>query len=140
MTGTPGTITAGSGVTLKGMPMQLPSGYFQGASVQGSTSPTFTVKVRTKVTSALADASLRKGQTLVLTGRTTPVKAGYSVTLQRYVNGRWVNLKTGMTSATGTYRLTKTVTSKGNWKMRARVAGGGGNLYGTSLARIARVS
>lgn len=110
------------------------------AARQGSTSPTFTVKVRTRVTSALTDDTLAKGRTLVLTGRTTPVKAGYVVTLQRYVGGTWVDLKTGLTSSTGTYRLTRTVTSKGSWKVRVSIAGGGGNLPGVSPARVAEVS
>lgn len=191
MSGSVGAITAGGSATLKGMPKELPSGFFPKATLtleakrfgssefvevgtatatfdgtkhpatlvrqplklttyrwvlptsaarRGSTSPTFTVQVRTRVTSALADATLHKDQTLVLTGRTTPVKAGYVATLQRRVNGTWVDLKTGMTSSTGTYRLTRTVTSKGDWKVRVRIAGGGGNLTSFSPTRIAEVS
>lgn len=108
-------------------------------STEGSTSPVRVVKVRTAVTAALADSTLKRGDMLVVKGRTTPQKARVATTLQRNVNGNWRKLATGRTGTNGTYSFAHEVGSKGTWKVRVLVAAASGNLAGTSPARTARV-
>ena len=107
---------------------------------EASTSDPVTVKVRTAVTAALADATVRTGRTLTLAGRTTPAKPGAAVTMYRKTATGKQKLAGGKVGSDGRYHLSTKATSKGSWKVFAVVAAGSGNLAGTSPVRTAKVS
>ncbi|HET7691359.1 MAG TPA: hypothetical protein VFK41_13325 [Nocardioidaceae bacterium] len=113
---------------------------FDGAlSIEPSLSPVTTVQVRTAVTGVVADRTLKPGQALVVTGKTTPKKPGLAATLWRKtVTGR-TKLTTTTIKADGTFRLAKRVKAKGVWKVFVTVPASSGNLAGTSAIRKATV-
>jgi hypothetical protein len=98
------------------------------------------VNVRTALPLAVADATLRAGQTLVVTGRTVPARPGATVTLRRRTSSGAVALATGVVSATGTFRITKVLRTTGTWKVLVTIPAGDGTLAGTSVARTVTVS
>lgn len=107
--------------------------------VEGSVSPTFTVKVRTALTLTLADGSLRVGDKLVALGRTTPAKPGFVVTLWRKTASGKVKIGAGLVRADGSFKVTTKAGKAGTWKVFATVPAGQGNLAGTSPTRTADV-
>jgi hypothetical protein len=109
-------------------------------STLGATSPITTVKVRTALTANVADSTLHLGQSLVVTGRTTPAKPGSAVTLYRSTSSGPVVLAKGTVRSDGTYRLTRTMKSKGKWTVYVTVAAGSGNLSGKSASRTLTIS
>lgn len=109
------------------------------STTEGSVSPVALVKVRTAVTSAIADSTLSKGQKLVVKGQTTPRKARVATTLQRKRDGRWRTLDTGRTRSDGSYGFAYPATSTGTWRVRVLVAASSGNLAGTSPERTATI-
>jgi hypothetical protein len=93
-----------------------------------STSPAFTVGVRTAVTAHAVDATVRRGGTIVVRGRVTPAKPGSTVRLFRgdTVVGRAV------VRDTGRYRITTDATTRGTWRLHVRIRATTGNLAGKS--------
>ncbi|HET7736732.1 MAG TPA: hypothetical protein VFK52_12195 [Nocardioidaceae bacterium] len=106
----------------------------------GSRSGLFPVKVKTKVTSVVADSTVRVGQTIVLTGRTTPVKAGYAFQLYREYSPDGGLIKTGTTRSDGTYRVTYVPRKAGKYVLAVSVAGGEGNIRSVSPMRTVTVT
>ena len=105
-----------------------------------SQSPIRSVGVRARVTIALADATLKPGQTLVVTGKVTPAKTGFVATLWRKTATGKVKLaSTTMVRADGSYRIAKTLTAKGTYKLFVTVPAAQGNLAGSSPIRTATV-
>lgn len=99
------------------------------------------VYVRAKVTLALADSTLRPGQTLVATGRVSPAKVGSVATLWRKTSSGRVKLRSiTLTKADGTYWTTKVLNTKGTYKVYVTVPAASNNLGGTSPIRTATVS
>ena len=99
-----------------------------------------TVSVRTALTANVADKTLHVGQSLTLTGKTTPAKPGTVVTLFRKVGTKSIKLATSQVAANGTYTLSAKVTAKGTWSVYASVPAASGNLAGQSPVRSASVS
>lgn len=99
-----------------------------------------TVKVKTAVTATIADTTLRVGQSLIVTGKTTPAKPGTTVTLFRKKGTSTIKLAASKVRSDGTYALVAKVTAKGTWSVYASVAAASGNLAGTSPVRSATVS
>jgi len=105
-----------------------------------ASSPAKSVGVRARVTIALADATLRPGQTLVVTGKVTPAKPGFVATLWRKtVTGKVKLASTTMVRADGTYRIAKALQTKGTYVLFVTVPAAKGNLAGTSPTRTATV-
>ncbi len=102
-------------------------------------SATRVVQVRSHVTLALADSSLRKGQKLVGTGKVTPAKVGEDATLWRVTKKGRTRLDRGAIGADGRYEVAAKVKQAGTWKVVVTVPAAGGNEAGTSPARKATV-
>lgn len=134
------TVTTGDDgrASLKVKPMKNTA--YQWRYSVSAQSATKTVKVRAKVTLALADSSLRTGQKLVATGKVTPAKGGFKATLWRLTGSGKDKLATTLIAADGDYKLTKSVTKAGTWKVFVTVPAADGNEAGTSPVRKASVS
>jgi len=105
-----------------------------------SQSPIRSVGVRARVTIALADPTLKPGQTLVVTGKVTPPKTGFVATLWRKTATGKVKLaSTTMVRADGTYRIARALQTKGTYVVFVTVPAAKGNLAGTSPTRTATV-
>lgn len=102
--------------------------------------PAIRIGVRTRLTLALADATLRHGQRLVATGRTTPAKPGVTVTLRRRTATGTVRLASATVTATGSYRIAKALTTPGTYRVFVTIPAATGNLAGSSVVRTAQVS
>ncbi|HSV40938.1 MAG TPA: hypothetical protein VLI04_19415 [Nocardioidaceae bacterium] len=114
---------------------------FTGVTYYGpSTSSDVTVQVRTAVSAKLADAFLKRGERVVLTGATNPKKAGVQVQLWRKTATGAKLLKTGTTKSDGTYRLAKQLLRKGTYKVYVAIGATPGNLPGTSQLRTTKVT
>jgi hypothetical protein len=99
------------------------------------------VSVRAKVTLALADSTLRSGQTLVATGRVSPAKVGSIATLWRKTSTGRVKLRSiTLTRTDGTFRITKVLNTRGTYKVYVTVPAASNNLAGTSPIRTATVN
>ncbi len=96
--------------------------------------------MRTAVTAKIADTTLRKGKNLVVTGGTTPQKAGVTVTLQRRVGSSWKKLGTTTTTTSGSYRFVRKVDATGTWTVRVVVPADDANVQCVSPTRSAKVT
>lgn len=106
----------------------------------GSLSAPGLVRVKTAVSATVADRTLRLGQRLVVTGKTTPAKPGFRATLWRAAPGGKVKVGSALISASGAYRVTATVRKTGRWTVWVTVPAATGNLAGTSAKRTLTVS
>lgn len=106
----------------------------------GSLSAPDLVRVRTAVTATVVDRTLRLGQRLVVTGKTTPAKPGYRATLWRASSSGPVKVGSALISASGSYRVAATVRKVGKWTVWVTVPAATGNLAGTSAKRSLTVS
>jgi hypothetical protein len=102
--------------------------------------PVFT-PVSTSGTMRVNDRTLRVGQRLVVTGRTSPRKPGRRVTLYLgYVPfptspTRPTRIARAYVRADGTYRITKRFHSTGRKRLFVGLPGGDGNVYGYTRYR-----
>jgi len=114
--------------------------FVETTATKGSVSSSVSVGVKTKVTASIVDAALHVGQNLVVTGGTTPHKAGVAITLWRKTSTGSVVLARGTTHSDGTYKVAFPVNKKGTWTVFVTVAAASGNLEGRSPSRSATVS
>lgn len=104
-----------------------------------STSTVMTVRVRPTVTLSAEHLWVPRSGSLVVSGTTTPAKAGATITLQRRVGGIWKPWAYTKTTSTGRYRLVKPMSSVGTWAIRTVVSASTGNEVGYSPARSLKV-
>ncbi|MFN8194043.1 MAG: hypothetical protein U0R80_07115 [Nocardioidaceae bacterium] len=112
----------------------------QTATLGRCRSAVVTVRVRTKVSMQVADATIRRHGSIVASGDTTPAKRGTAVSLWRELPSGAVRLAQGTVRRGGTFSLSAKAESTGAWKVFVKVAGASGNLAGTSPTRTVRVS
>lgn len=103
-------------------------------------SRTVVILVRTALSAVVADATLRRGQHLVVTGRTRPAKPGVMVTLRRRTGSGPVALARTRVRSDGSYRVVRRVGRGGRWTVFTTVEAASGNLAGRSVDRTASVS
>ena len=110
-----------------------------------STSADYGVQVAPLVTARAHDRTLRRGQRLLVTGRTTPVKAGCAVSLWRGVPRPLTSgpapklLARSVARADGSYRLVRRLHRAARLRVAVTVASCAGNARGLSHAIAIRV-
>jgi len=97
-----------------------------------SFSPITTVKVKTALNATVADRTLRRGQNLVVTGRTQPAKPGSSVTLWRKTASGSIALACSRVRSDGTYQVAYPVNRTGTRTVHTTIPAVSGNLAGRS--------
>ena len=113
---------------------------FEGAPTRlASLSAVRTVSVASKVTARLADATVARGRTLVVTGRTYPAHPGDRVTLVRRTSTGARTVATARAAPDGTYRLSWRPASAGARRLAVRIGAVDGNAAGASDWLYARV-
>jgi hypothetical protein len=114
-------------------------------SYAASTSPDFGIEIAPLVTARAHDRSLRRGQRLVVTGRTFPAKGGCTVALWKGLRGPLttgpapVRLARGQVRADGRYRLVRRVHKAGSMRVSVTVSACAGNGRGVSPSIRIRV-
>ena len=108
--------------------------FAENAMYDGSRSGAFTVRVHPAVTAKPADATVRKGSTIKITGRVTPAKPGAVVTL---LEGS-TTVGSAVVRSTGTYTVTTKARARGVRKLHVAIGASAGNLAGAS--RIVKVT
>lgn len=93
-----------------------------------STSKPVTVKVQSRVTSALAQHKQVLGKTVTLRGSVLPMRPGTPVVLQRFRSGGWHTTNRTTTNARGRFGFHRRASSTGRWLLRTHVAPFDGNL------------
>jgi len=114
--------------------------FIETTATKGSVSTAVSVGVRTAVSASIVDATLRKGQNIVVKGGTFPHKVGVAVTLWRKTSNGAVVLARSTTHSDGTYKIGAPANAKGTWTVFVTVAAATGNLEGKSPLRSAKVS
>ena len=105
-----------------------------------SFSPVTTVKVKTALNATVVDRTLRRGQNLVVTGRTKPAKPGSIVKLWRKTASGPIVLARSRVRSDGTYKVAYPVNRAGTWTVYTTIPAVSGNLAGRSVNRSASVS
>ncbi len=103
-------------------------------------SGTMFVAVRTRVGLELNRTRLRRGDTLVVNGWTTPNKRDTKISLWRRTATGPIRLATRKTDDKGRYAFAQGVRTRGNWRVFVKVASGAGNLAGESTTLTAKVT
>jgi hypothetical protein len=102
-------------------------------------SPIARTSVRQLLTSTLSTVRAARNHAVTINGTLTPHRVA-TVYLQRYNNGRWTNLRSARTSATGAYRIVYTPRSTGRWQLRTSISATGTLLGATSVTRQLTIS
>lgn len=114
--------------------------YASGNSVLlGSTSAVRSVTVRSKVTGAFADSSVRRGAAVTFAGAVSPSHAGRTVYLQHYVDGAWRTVRSQALSSTSRFGFGFTAGSATR-KYRAYFPSHADHAAGYSAVRTLTVS
>lgn len=108
----------------------------------GKTSALRSVAVKPALNAHRSAASVGHGGTITISGRTTPVRKGAAIALQRRVNGAWTTVRTihasaGSTStslSSGTPYSFKVTRPDGSYVFRVHVPGDDGRLAATTAA------
>jgi len=135
------TSDSGGRVSVRRAPVKLTYYQWRYAGEAGrdpSVSNTVTIKVATRIGLALADSCIASGQRVVASGRTRPAKPGHTVVLWSHRPTGRTKLASSTVRSDGTYRIRKVMRS-GSYSLYVTVAGGGGNLAGTSVHRTLSV-
>lgn len=112
---------------------------YLGDMYDASSSDTGFVGVRTRVSSALNDTSVRRGATAKLSGKVRPSHAGTSATLQRYRNGAWRKVTSKTLSGTSRYTFRLNTSNRGTYRYRVVKPGHTDHLRGISARRTLTV-
>lgn len=123
--------------------------YAGDATHDPSTSSVWDVPVSAVATIHLSDRTPRVGHRVVVTGQTSPNRAGRRIAVWTGTRPCWcyvrpdysgrTRLARGVVRDDGSYRLVIRFSSAGRKRIYALVGGGGGNLAGTSRYRHLRV-
>lgn len=103
-------------------------------------SPAVTIWVKTALSAAIADTTLRRGQNLAVSGRAKPAKPGATVTLWRKTATGSTVLARTRVKADGTYKVVCPVNRIGTWTVYTTIPAASGNLAGRSVNRAAKVT
>lgn len=98
------------------------------------------VEVRSKVTLAISDTTVRKGRRLVVTGAVTPARSGLKVSLWRGPRYGQLRIEATHTAADGSYRMVVRADRRGTWRLQTSVPERADVLPGESGVRFVRVS
>jgi hypothetical protein len=110
----------------------------EATSYDASTSMPYVVQIAPRVTVRTHDRTLRRGQRLVVRGRTFPAKTGCTVTLLRglvrplTVGPRPVRLARATVRTDGSYRLVRRFHKKARMRVAVKVSACAGNASGLS--------
>ncbi len=83
--------------------------------------------------------SWHQGETFVVTGLVAPAEEGTSVTLQKWVDGRWVNAAVRKTAADGSFTLKGSFQSVETHQVRVVAAADSRHSAGSSAAMTVTV-
>lgn len=98
------------------------------------------VNVKTGLTAKVADATIKRGNNIVVSGKTKPGKPGMTVSLWRKTSTGASLLATTKVKSDGSYKISHQAGRTGTWKVYTTIPAGSGNLAGKSTVRSVSVS
>ncbi len=106
--------------------------YLGDAVSAAATSPVLTVSVAPSITARASATRVAARRPLAISGVVRPVLAGQTVTVQRLVGSRWVNLGAARLTRTGTYKAVVRLPARGTALLRVIKAPDRDRLAGVS--------
>jgi len=95
------------------------------AATAASSSSPVTVTVNSSISAAASARYVAKGKTYKISGSTSPVTPGATVSLQQNSAGSWSTIATTKTTSSGSYSFTRTATTRGSQSLRVVLSGSG---------------
>ncbi len=98
------------------------------------------INVKTGLTAVLGDGTIKRGNNIVISGKTKPAKPGMTVSLWRKTSTGGSLLATTTVKADGSYKIAHAANRTGTWKVYTTIPASPGNLAGTSVVKTVKVS